>query len=128
MQCPACGYDGIDEGAFFCPNCRHQFREPENDVYFDRPENDATVADDYCQYGAPVFTEKEIRRIEVQLLQPAILVMLVTAAALYLTIGQVPVLAVHAGGFEIHTGGLVSFFAGVIAGWIFYRVALYRVE
>ncbi|HII99709.1 MAG TPA: hypothetical protein HA272_10775 [Methanoregula sp.] len=129
MQCPACGYDGIAEEVCFCPHCRYQFRAlvPEaasdNSMLFE-PEPVAGPAD-----AGDLFVEIQARQIQIQLLQPALLVMLATAGALYLAGGgRIADLAVTVSTFEIRYGIFLCLLAGAIIGWIFYRIMLRRIE
>jgi hypothetical protein len=126
MQCPTCGYESIAGEAVFCPQCRHQFREPEYELIFDSPPHPVPEQRGSRKADGDIFTKKEIRQMQVQLLQPAILVMLSLAAALYLSIGRISELSVTVSSLEIRYGGLLSLVTGAIFAWIFYRVVIYR--
>lgn len=126
MQCPTCGYEGIAEESVFCPQCRHQFREPEYEVIFDNPPP-APAPRQARKPAAEPFTGKEIRQMQVQLLQPALLLMLSLAAVLYLSSPRIPELAATVSSVEIHYGGFLSLLVGAVVAWIFYRVVLYRI-
>jgi hypothetical protein len=128
MQCPACGYDPVDDEAWFCPNCRYQFRGPEPGETGERsppyePEPEAWQERDGDAGGIP-----GIRGIQVQLLQPALMVMLASAAILYLASGQVAGLAFTFASFEIRYGAFLCLVTGAIIGWIFYRIVLFRIR
>ena len=129
MQCPICGYEGIDEEACFCPHCRYQFIEPEPDAIFESP---VLYEPPRHQTGTSKaegrFSKKEIHQMEVQLLQPAILLMIVIAAVSYLAFGQMPQLAVRISSVEIPYGGFLSLFVGAVIAWVFYRITLYRIQ
>ena len=75
-----------------------------------------------------LFMEIQVRQIQVGLLQPALLVMLATAAVLYLASGRIADLAVWVSSVEIRYGGFLCLLAGAIIGWIFYRIMLHRIE
>jgi hypothetical protein len=75
-----------------------------------------------------LFVAIQARQIQVQLLQPALLVMLATAGALYLAGGRIADLAVTVSSFEIRYGIFLCLFIGAITGWIFYRIMLRRIE
>jgi hypothetical protein len=126
MQCPTCGYESIAEEAVFCPQCRHQFREPEYEVIFDSPPYPVPEQRGSRKADGDVFTKKEIRLMQVQLLQPAILVMLSLAAALYLSSGRIPELSIMVSTVEVRYGGLLCLFTGAVVAWIFYRIVLSR--
>lgn len=126
MQCPACGYDGIAEEAVFCPHCRHQFQEQEPDVIFESPPVYKPEQPEEHAVSGDLFVENQVRQIRAQLLQPALLVMLSTAAILYLASGRINELAVTVAAVEIRYGGFLCLLAGAIIGWFFYRIMLYR--
>jgi hypothetical protein len=128
MQCPICGYEGIAEEACFCPHCRYQFLEPESEIFESPPHftqqrwaGTTTPADGR-------FSKKEIHQMEIQLLQPAILLMLAIAAVSYIAIGRMPELAVRISTVEIPCGGFLSLFIGAVIAWIFYRIVLFRIQ
>lgn len=126
MQCPACGYDGISEEALFCPHCRHRFLEPDDEIFENPPVYEPEHSAEYADMG-DLFAENQVRQIRAQLLQPALIVMLSTAAILYLSSGRIAELAVTVAAFEIRYGGFLCLVAGAIIGWIFYRIALHRI-
>ena len=130
MQCPICGYEGIAEEAVFCPHCRHQFRELEYEVFFDNSTSPCIrYSEQLVNPWLTPFTGKEIRQMEIQLYLPAILLMLSLAVVLYVSIGRIPELYRHGlFGVEIRYGGFLCLFIGALIGWIFYRIALYRIE
>jgi hypothetical protein len=128
MECPACGYDGIAEEALFCPHCRHKFQELEFDEMFESPPVYEPEQPEEHGVSGDLFVENQVRQIQVQLLQPAILVMLSTAAVLYLASGRIADLAVTVAAYEIRYGGFLCLLAGAIVGWIFYRIVLLRIR
>lgn len=128
MQCPACGYENIPEDARFCSRCRYHF--PDQEPYFSPPAFNNTgyaEAESAPAEPEPVAPD-ESRLLAAMVLQPAILLMIFTATALYLTIGQIGELAFPVSGYEIRYGGVLCFAAGSLLGWIFYRVMLIRLE
>jgi hypothetical protein len=127
MQCPTCGYESIAEEAFFCPQCRHQFREPEYEVFFDNAPHPVPEHRVSCKADADMFTKKEIRQMQVQFLQPAFLVMLSVAVVLYFSTPRISELALMVSSVEVRYGGLLCLFIGAVFAWIFYRVVLYRI-
>ena len=128
MQCPACGYENIPEDARFCSRCRYRF--PDQEPYFSPPAFNNTG---YAQQeSVPVDSEPvapdESRLLAAMVLQPAVLLMIFSATALYLTIGRIGELAFFVSGYEIRYGSVLCFVAGALIGWIFYRVMLIRLE
>ena len=127
MQCPACGYDNIADEVCYCPHCRHRFLEPDDEIFENTPSYEAEPPAGLTDLG-DLFVENQVRQIRVGLLQPAILVMLATAAVLYLSSARIAGLAVSVSTFEIRYGGFLCLLAGAITGWIFYRIVLRRIE
>jgi hypothetical protein len=128
MQCPACGYDGIAEEASFCPNCRHPFRETESDVIFESPPQYLPEPRPARKSPKEKLTRKEMLQFEVQLLQPAVILMLALAAVFYLSSGRIAELSVSVLSSEIRYGGVLCLIAGAVIAWIFYRIMLWRVQ
>jgi hypothetical protein len=128
MQCPFCGYDSIADEASFCPQCRYQFREPEQDVTFDTPPSYTARSKSGRKPSGEKFSKKELVELEVRLLGPAVLLMLALAMVFYFSSGRIVELTVPLASEEIRIGGLLSLFVGAVFAWIFYRFMLYRVQ
>ena len=130
MQCPDCGYKA-DAAAIFCPQCRFQFRdineEPVQaaDTIIDHPER-GVIADDSILEVPPTeerdkaFTAKELRQLEVQLLQPAVLVVLIIALVSYTVLSAVPFIPLTIAGLIIGLTGIICLACGLFFGMIFY--------
>lgn len=127
MQCPACGYETVPEEAVFCPHCRHRFQEPELDVSFRTPRFKPKPVPYHCRDDDRL-SGREIRKIQIQLLQPAVLVMIALAAGLYLAVGRIQDLTFSSSFFEIRYGGLLCLVTGALLAWIFYRIALWWIQ
>jgi hypothetical protein len=77
MQCPDCGYD-VDDAAVFCPQCRYHFQETDEAPVVP----DTTIPDTPVRYGEidesifeerqKTLSDKELRMLKIQLLQPAV--------------------------------------------------------
>jgi hypothetical protein len=132
MRCPDCGYEA-DNAAIFCPQCRFQFRdiideEPAYtaDTMIDLPERgivaDESVFEEQQHEGErlPQFSEKERRQLEVQLIQPSVLVVLVIALFTYTTLYMVPFVPVSIAGMSIGITGILALACGIVAGLVFY--------
>lgn len=128
MQCPICGYEGIAEEACFCPHCRYQFLEPDSEIFESPPHYPPQRWAGTTTPADGRFSKKEIHQLEVQLLQPAIILMLTFAVVFYIAIGRMPELAVRVSSVEIPYGGIISLLVGAIIAWIFYRITLYRIQ
>ena len=95
MQCPDCAYE-VNDTAIFCPRCRFQFRETDTPPVVpgttipDTPGHDAKSDESFFEETQKAFSGKELRMLEIQLLQPAILVVLVISLCMYTVISTVP--------------------------------------
>jgi hypothetical protein len=130
MQCPNCGYEA-DEASVFCPQCRFQFRDiiempvSTGDKFIDLPER-GTVADDDIFEEPPsagihaVFTSKEIRQMEVQLMQPAFLIILIISLFTYSLIASIPFIPVTIAGLEFGITGIICLACGLFFGMVFF--------
>jgi hypothetical protein len=128
MQCPTCGYEGIAEEACFCPNCRYQFRVPENDVVFDSSPPDGMDYYSPRARDSGKLTKKEIRILEIQLLQPAFLLMLALTVVFYTASSRIAELSFMVSSTEIRYGGFLCFGAAAVIAWIVYRILVYLIE
>jgi hypothetical protein len=132
MECPECGYD-VEDGANFCPQCRHAFREtgPAFGSLVPDPAVDSPVhapGNDEIPEG---FSGKELRYLKVQLLQPSLFVVAGVAITGYLTVPQVQNYSFEAFGHSFPSGGAMCVLAGIVVGGIFYwgmsaRLAKFR--
>ena len=128
MQCPFCGSEGIAEDVVFCPHCRYQFRQPEPGPVSVAHEETFPAEPGNRSPERETFAPGEVRLLEVMVLQPAVLLMIFIATALYLTIGQIPGLVMNVSGAEVRYGGVLCFIAGAFVAWVFYRVILLRIR
>ena len=136
MQCPDCGYDA-DDAAVFCPQCRYQFRdiieeEPlyTADTLIDLPERgiitDERVLDEDLPPNHEIpaaeqrFSAKEIVQLDIQLLQPSMLVVLIVALVAYSVLSAVPFIPLTWDGISFSITGLVCLAAGLFSGLVFF--------
>lgn len=132
MYCPDCGYE-TDDAVIFCPQCRFQFREaPGEPVPPDKgtglpgrsiTEEESLFEVPRSEAGLKAFTGKELRQMEVQLLQPAVLVVLVIALSSYTVLSAVPFIPVTIAGISLGVTGIVCLVSGLVAGIIFFFLA-----
>ncbi len=133
MQCPDCGYEAEDD-VIFCPQCRFRFRDATGELV---PEADTgtglpgrSIIEEECLFEAPrsevrqrTFTGKELRQMEVQLLQPAVLVVLIICLVSYTVLSAVPFIPVTIAGISFGITGIVCLAPGLVAGFIFFILA-----
>jgi hypothetical protein len=127
MQCPDCGYEA-DIAAVFCPQCRYQFRETEEIPFPDtagygRPVHDVDIDESFFEETRNGFSDKELRMLEVQMLQPSVLVVLIFSLFTYSCILTAPPAPVTVAGLKFGVTGIVSLACGLIAGIIFFFLA-----
>jgi hypothetical protein len=132
MQCPDCGYEA-DDTAIFCPQCRFQFREaadslqesdtgtqedtiPPADTGMAPPQPDESLFDE----DPGTFSKKEQKQLQVQLLQPAFLLVLIVSLLTYTVISGIPFVPVTFAGLDFGVSGLICLAAGVLAGTVFF--------
>jgi hypothetical protein len=128
MQCPDCGYV-VDDTAAFCPQCRFQFRESDDTpVGPDTAIPGITVHD--AEFDESIFEEKqkafsgkELRLLEVQLMQPAVLVFLIISLFTYTVISTVPFVPITIAGLSFGVTGIVCLACGIVAGMVFFILA-----
>jgi hypothetical protein len=132
MRCPDCGYEA-DNASVFCPQCRFRFRdmidEPDmgGDTIIDLPER-GIVADESVfeeiqpEERAHAFSDRELRQLEVQLLQPAVIVVLIISLFLYTVISTVPFIPVTLAGIDFGVTGIVCLAGGLLAGIVFFLI------
>ena len=104
MQCPDCGYE-VDDNVVFCPRCRFQFRETDTTpaagiAGTDPPLHDAEIDETFFEETQNGFSDKEIRLLEVQLLQPSVLVVLIISLFTYSLVLTVPFIPVTIAGLS----------------------------
>jgi hypothetical protein len=123
MQCPGCGYNA-DDTAVFCPRCRFQFRE-----FADAPAYPDTLAvieretisdDSIFEERQKGFSNKELKMLEVQLVQSAILVALIFSLFIYTLIWTTPFIPVTYAGLSFGLTGPVCIACGLLAGLVFF--------
>jgi hypothetical protein len=128
MECPECGYD-VEEGANFCPQCRHRFPEPEPepDILAGMPVGEVPVLPAYGSedFSEPAtdeerFSGKELQFLKIQLIQPAMLLVAGVALAGYVTVPQLQTVTFAYRNIAVPAGGAICLFAGLIVGGIFY--------
>ena len=130
MQCPDCGYE-TDDAAVFCPQCRFQFRdrddEPDQtaDTIPDIPDRgviaDESVLEETRSFEPlNAFTAKELRELEVQLLQPAVLVVLIISLVSYTILSSVPFIPLTIAGLNLGVIGIICLACGLLSGIVFY--------
>ena len=124
MECPDCGYQ-VDDAAVFCPNCRFRFRDSADAG--DEPGTlgpDTTVQEEVFENfvaGIPRgFSDKELRMLDVQLQQTAVLVVLIVSLFLYTLIGTLPFVPVTVAGLNLGVAGIICLAGGLIAGLLFF--------
>jgi hypothetical protein len=117
MQCPDCGYE-VDDEVVFCPQCRYQFREAQDNNCMEIQTEDPLFED-----KPTGFTEKELKGLEVQLLQPALFLVIVISAGLYLLIVPLQMVTIQMSGLSIALGAGLSFLIGIAAGLLFFFLA-----
>jgi len=133
MQCPGCGYEA-DEASIFCPQCRFQFRDvievpaQTGDTFIDLPERGMITDDTIFEEPQPagthqVFTAKEIRQMEVQLIQPAILIVLMISLVMYSVISTIPFVPVTVAGLDFGITGIICLACGLFSGMVFYFIS-----
>jgi len=128
MQCPDCGYE-VNDTVLFCPRCRFRFRETSNkpvvpDITIpDTPVHDAVIDESILNKTQKAFPDKELRMLEVQLLQPAILVVLVISLFVYTVISTVPFVPITVAGLSFGVTGILCLACGLGAGMIFFVIA-----
>ena len=123
MHCPGCGYEADDE-AVFCPQCRFRFRDiaaAPGDTFEDLPGRGVVAPDDgIFEERQNTFTAKELRQLEVQLMQPAVLVVLIASLFTYTVISTVPFVPIAIAGLNFGVTGLLCLACGLSAGMVFF--------
>lgn len=122
MQCPGCGYE-VDDTAIFCPQCRFQFRKTDTLPVVDTPADNAKSDESFFEETQKAFSGKELRMLEVQLLQPAILVVLVISLCLYTVISTVPLIPITVAGQSYGMAGILCLACGLVTGILFFVFA-----
>jgi hypothetical protein len=122
MQCPGCGYEAADT-AVFCPQCRYRFRDGAGDTGSDEPGYDGITDDSIFEKIPEGFSDKELLRLEVQLLTPAILVVLIISLFTYAVISAIPFIPVTIAGLSFGVTGIVCLACGLVAGILFFVTA-----
>ena len=133
MRCPDCGYDA-DDASNFCPHCRFPFRdiieeEPPlaQDTFIDLPERGIIADERLIEEARPeerdlALNGKELRQLEVQLLQPSVLIVLIIALFSYTVLYNVPFVPLSLAGLNLGTTGIICLACGIAAGLVFYYI------
>lgn len=133
MRCPDCGYE-TDNAAVFCPQCRFRFRDIIEDADMgggtinDLPGRGIVADESIFEETRPeeerpkIFTDKELRQLEVQLLQPSLLVVLIVALVSYTVLSAVPFVPLAIAGLEIGVTGILCLACGIGAGLVFFII------
>jgi hypothetical protein len=125
MQCPDCGYD-VDDAAVFCPQCRFRFQETDDTAFVPAtplPEgrvNNTETDESIFEEKQKAFSSKELRILDLQLIQPAILVVLVISLFVYTLISAIPFIPLTIAGLNFGVTGILSLACGILAGMIFF--------
>jgi len=125
MQCPGCGYEAEDT-AVFCPQCRYQFRhsagEPAatGDMGRDGPGYESIADDSFFEETSRRFPDKELIQLEVQLITPAVLVVLLISLVTYTVIAAIPFIPITVAGLSFGVTGIVCLACGLVAGILFF--------
>jgi hypothetical protein len=128
MQCPDCGYDA-DDAAIFCPQCRFQFRdsnhEPAVDTapFIDPPERGIVADESIFEEPVRGLPARELRLAEVQLLTPAILVVLTISLVTYTVVSTVPFIPLTLAGLTFGVTGILCLACGIAAGMVFFYLS-----
>lgn len=128
MQCPDCGYEA-DYTSVFCPQCRFQFWDIANgpptagDVDPDLPESGIIIDESIFEESQKGFSDTELKELQVQLVQPAVLVVLIVFLFIYTAISAVPFIPLSVGGLNFGVTGIVSLAWGLGAGLVFFIIA-----
>ncbi len=130
MQCPYCGYE-VDDDAVFCPQCRFQFREvaeeqgDARDRFIKISKRGVTIDESLFEETKKTrkgFSEKELRELRVQLITPAVLVILMVSLFVYTVISSISLPLVTVAGFTFGLTGIICLSCGLLAGIIFFAV------
>jgi hypothetical protein len=113
MHCPDCGYE-VDDQAVFCPQCRHHFESGEPGPL------EILAGDPLFEEEATGFSTKELRHLEIELLQPSLFLALVVSAGLYLLISPLQLITISIAGLGIAPGAGIALLIGLGAGLIFF--------
>jgi hypothetical protein len=128
MYCPDCGYE-VSADTVFCPQCRFQFREIAEEpaiaeeTIIDLPERGVISDESILEEVPKGFSDKELRLLEVQLIQPALLLVLIISLSVYTVISTVPFIPVSLAGQSFGVTGIICLACGLVAGLIFFILA-----
>jgi len=125
MHCPSCGYE-VEDTVVFCPQCRFQFRDgaggqvTAGDTGRDEPVYEGIIDDSIFEEASRGFPKKELLRLEIQLMTPAILVVLLISLSVYTVIGAISFIPVTITGLNFGVTGIVCLACGLVAGILFF--------
>jgi hypothetical protein len=113
MHCPDCGYE-VDDSVVFCPQCRHHFERGE-------PGPVEILAGDPLFEEEPTgFSPKELRHLEIELLQPSLFLAMAVSAGLYFLVPPLQLITFSIADMSIAPGAGIAIFVGLGAGLIFF--------
>jgi hypothetical protein len=113
MHCPDCGYE-VDDLAVFCPQCRHHFESGEPGP------QEILAGDPLFEEEATGFSAKELRHLEIELLQPSLFLALAISAGLYFLVPPLQLITFSMAGMSIAPGAGIAIIIGLGAGLIFF--------
>ncbi|MDD1683521.1 MAG: zinc-ribbon domain-containing protein [Methanoregula sp.] len=127
MQCPDCGYE-VDDTAVFCPHCRFQFRDTDDrpvvpGTPVDTPVHDVRIDESIFEQTPQTFSDRELKQLEVQLLAPAVLIVLIISLFTYTVISTVPFIPITLAGLNFGVIGIICLVCGLVAGMVFFILA-----
>jgi hypothetical protein len=128
MQCPDCGYE-VEDTAVFCPQCRFQFRETDDTPVFpettvpDTPVHGVEIDGSIFEQTPTGFSDKELRMLGVQMMAPAVLVVLIISLFTYTVISTVPFSPITLAGLSFGVTGIICLACGLLAGIVFFVLA-----
>jgi Zn finger protein HypA/HybF involved in hydrogenase expression len=117
MHCSVCGHE-VDDQAVFCPRCGHHF--PEN---VEPDPREVSAGDPLFEQEVMGFSAKELRHLEVELLQPSLFLVLVVSAGLYFFIPPLQVFTFSMSGLTITPGAGLALLIGLAGGLLFFYTA-----
>jgi uncharacterized membrane protein YvbJ len=136
MQCPYCGYE-VDDAAVFCPQCRFQFRDVAEeegnarDRFIKISNRGVTIDESIFEETKKTrkgFTKKELRELRVQLVSPAVLVVLIISLFVYTVISSIPIPPVTVAGLSFGVTGILCLACGLLAGMVFFAVTQWSLQ
>jgi hypothetical protein len=119
----------VEDTAVFCPQCRYQFRDGAGEPAAaggtgkDEPGYE-DIADNSIYEEAPRgFPDKELMQLEVQLITPAILVVLLVSLVTYTVVAAIPFIPITIAWMSFGVTGIICLACGLVAGILFFIIA-----